>query len=98
MENLERCMILLGIKEDNTSKKAVLQVCLDKAREDIEAFCRDTFIDANGVDVTDNYKKKGNSPINRWGGHYKIIKADAPTVEFVNEILERVFFIKLSPF
>ena len=51
MDSMERCRILLGIAEDNTKKLAVLQICLDKAREDIEAFCRDTFIDDTGVDV-----------------------------------------------
>ena len=51
MESLERCRILLGISENNTKKLLVLQVCLDKSREDIEAFCRDTFIDDSGEDV-----------------------------------------------
>lgn len=51
MESLDRCRILLDISETNTKKMAILQVCLDKAREDIEGFCRDTFIDDNGLDV-----------------------------------------------
>ena len=51
MNSLERCRILLGIAETNSKKIAVLQVCLEKSREDIEAFCRDTFIDDAGVDV-----------------------------------------------
>ena len=51
MESLERCRILLGIAEDNTKKLSLLQVVLEKSREDIEAFCRDTFIDDTGVDV-----------------------------------------------
>lgn len=51
MESLDRCRILLGISETNTKKMAILQVCLDKARLDIEAFCRDTFIDDTGADV-----------------------------------------------
>ena len=46
MDSLERCRILCGISEDNTKKLGLLSVLLEKAREDIEAFCRDTFIDA----------------------------------------------------
>lgn len=51
MDNLERCRILLGISADNSNKIKILDVCFEKAREDIEAFCRDTFIDDTGVDV-----------------------------------------------
>ena len=51
MESLERCRILLGIAEDNKKKLSVLEVLLEKSREDIEAFCRDTFIDDAGKDV-----------------------------------------------
>jgi hypothetical protein len=51
MDSLERCRIILGISEDNTKKLSLLEVLLEKSREDIEAFCRDTFIDDNGVDV-----------------------------------------------
>lgn len=51
MESLDRCRILLGISETNTNKIAVLSICLEKARKDIEAFCRDTFIDDTGKDV-----------------------------------------------
>lgn len=51
MESLERCRILLGISEDNTKKLSILRVLLEKSREDIEAFCRDTFIDDAGLDV-----------------------------------------------
>ena len=51
MESLERCRIILGLSENNTKKLALLEVLLDKAREDIEAFCRDTFIDDSGKDV-----------------------------------------------
>ncbi len=51
MESLDRCRILLGISETNTNKIAVLSICLEKARKDIESFCRDTFIDDTGVDV-----------------------------------------------
>lgn len=51
MESLERCRILLGLAENNEKKLAILQVCLEKAREDIEDFCRDTFIDDSGADV-----------------------------------------------
>ena len=50
MDSMERCRILLGIAEDNEAKLAVLEICLDKARSDIEAFCRDTFIDDDGAD------------------------------------------------
>lgn len=51
MESLERCRIMLGISEDNTKKLSLLEVLLEKSREDIEAFCRDTFIDDAGADV-----------------------------------------------
>ena len=51
MQSLDRCRILLGVAETNTKKVAILQVCLEKARADIEAFCRDTFIDDKGADV-----------------------------------------------
>lgn len=50
MESLERCRIILGLSSDNTVKLELLQVFLDKARLDIEAFCRDSFIE-DGVDV-----------------------------------------------
>ena len=50
MDSLERCRILCGISEDNTKKLGLLNVLLEKAREDIEAFCRDTFIE-EGEDV-----------------------------------------------
>lgn len=51
MESLERCRIILGISADNAKKLSVLEVLLEKSREDIEAFCRDTFIDDYGMDV-----------------------------------------------
>jgi hypothetical protein len=51
MESLERCRILLNISEDNTKKLSLLQVLLEKSREDIEAFCRDSFINEEGQDV-----------------------------------------------
>ena len=51
MDSLERCRIILGISGDNEQKMALLLVLLEKSREDIEAFCRDTFIDDNGIDV-----------------------------------------------
>lgn len=51
MESLERCRIILNISEDNTKKLSLLEVLLEKSREDIEAFCRDTFIDSEGNDV-----------------------------------------------
>ena len=41
-----RCRILCGISEDNTKKLGLLTVLLEKSRDDIEAFCRDTFIEA----------------------------------------------------
>lgn len=50
MDSLERCRIILGLSADNEAKLALLQVLLDKARLDIEAFCRDTFIE-EGKDV-----------------------------------------------
>ena len=45
MESLERCRIILGLSSNNTEKLALVQVYLDKAREDIELYCRDTFKD-----------------------------------------------------
>lgn len=45
MDSLERCRIILGLSADNKAKLDLLQVLLDKARLDIEAFCRDTFIE-----------------------------------------------------
>ena len=51
MESLDRCRIILNISEDNTKKLSLLEVLLDKSREDIEAFCRDTFIDDTGADI-----------------------------------------------
>ena len=50
MDSLERCRIILGLSSDNKAKLDLLQVLLDKARLDIEAFCRDSFVEA-GVDV-----------------------------------------------
>ena len=50
MDSLERCRIILGLSSNNENKLALLQVLLDKARLDIEAFCRDTFTEG-GVDV-----------------------------------------------
>ena len=63
MESLERCRIILGLSSDNETKLALVQIYLDKAREDIEAFCRDTFletsIDAEGHEViTDVFPKQ----------------------------------------
>lgn len=51
MESLERCRIILGVSADNDGKITLLTVLLEKAREDIEAFCRDNFIDGSGADV-----------------------------------------------
>lgn len=50
MDSLERCRIILGLSSDNKAKLELLQVLLDKARLDIEAFCRDSFREA-GVDM-----------------------------------------------
>ncbi len=56
MDSLERCRIILGLSADNKVKLELLQVLLDKARLDIEAFCRDTFIereyDEDGVEIS----------------------------------------------
>lgn len=57
MESLERCRIIIGLSTDNEAKLALLQVLLDKARLDIEAFCRDNFIDKAGKDVFPNQLK-----------------------------------------
>ena len=54
MDSLERCRIILGISKDNEARLEILQVLLEKAREDIEAFCRDNFIDEEGKDVFSN--------------------------------------------
>lgn len=51
MDSLERCRIILGLSAENSAKIALLSVLLEKSREDIEAFCRDTFIDDAGADV-----------------------------------------------
>ena len=51
MDSLEKCRLLLGLSSDNEDKLALIQILLDKARNDIEDFCRDTFIDDDGVDV-----------------------------------------------
>ena len=50
MDSLERCRIMLGLSADNKAKLDLLQVLLDKARLDIEAFCRDPFVE-EGEDV-----------------------------------------------
>lgn len=52
MDSLERMRIILGLSSDNEEKLALCQVYLDKAREDIEAICRDTFLDPDtGEDI-----------------------------------------------
>lgn len=51
MDSLERCRIILGISKDNEARLEILSVLLEKAREDIEIFCRDNFIDEAGKDV-----------------------------------------------
>ena len=45
MDSLERCRIVLGLSSNNEAKIDLLRVLLDKARLDIEAFCRDSFIE-----------------------------------------------------
>ena len=50
MDSLERCRIILGLSSDNEAKLDLLQVLIDKARLDIEAFCRDNFIE-DGMDM-----------------------------------------------
>jgi len=56
MDSLERCRIILGLSADNEAKLELLQVLLDKARLDIEAFCRDTFLereyDEEGTEIS----------------------------------------------
>ena len=51
MDSLERCRIILGISKENEARLQLMQVLLDKSREDIELFCRDNFIDESGKDV-----------------------------------------------
>lgn len=52
MDSLERCRIILGFSSDNTDKLALMAVYLEKAREDIEAVCRDNFLDPDtGEDI-----------------------------------------------
>jgi hypothetical protein len=50
MDSLERCCIVLGVTSDNEKKRALVNIYLERAREDIEAFCRDNFTE-DGVDV-----------------------------------------------
>lgn len=50
MDSLERCRVILGLSSDNKAKLDLLQVLLDKARLDIEAFCRDSFYEGS-VDI-----------------------------------------------
>ena len=51
MDSLERCRVLLGLSADNEDKLLMVRICLEKAKEDICSFCRDTFIDDDGADV-----------------------------------------------
>lgn len=52
MDSLERCRIILGFSQDNKEKLALIEVYLEKAREDIEAVCRDNFLDPDtGKDI-----------------------------------------------
>lgn len=52
MDSLERIRIILGISSDNEEKLTLVRVYMEKAREDIEAVCRDTFVDPEtGEDV-----------------------------------------------
>ena len=50
MDSLERCRIILGLSSDNEAQLNLLRVLLEKARLDIEAFCRDSFTE-EGVDI-----------------------------------------------
>ena len=50
MGSIDRCRIILGLSSDNEAKLSLVQTLLDKARLDIEAFCRDSFKE-NGVDI-----------------------------------------------
>lgn len=67
MTSLERCRIILGLSSDNQAKLDLLQVFLDKARLDIEAFCRDTFLEyeydeeGNVLSSTDNFPSQLSS-------------------------------------
>lgn len=45
MDSLERIRIILGISSDNEEKLQLISVYMEKAREDIEAVCRDTFLE-----------------------------------------------------
>ena len=45
MDSLERVRIILGISSNNEEKLKLLSVYMEKAREDIEAVCRDNFLD-----------------------------------------------------
>lgn len=61
MDSLERVRIILGISKDNTEKLSLIGVYLEKAREDIEAVCRDDFLDPDtGADI---FPKQLNSAL-----------------------------------
>lgn len=49
-KQINRCRVILGISADNTAKLELLGLYLEKAREDIESFCRDSFIEGD-IDV-----------------------------------------------
>lgn len=52
MDSLERVRIILGISSNNEEKLKLLSVYMEKAREDIEAVCRDNFLDPDtGEDI-----------------------------------------------
>ena len=52
MDSLERVRIILGISSENEEKLKLISVYLEKAREDIEAVCRDNFLDPDtGEDI-----------------------------------------------
>lgn len=52
MDSLERVRIILGISSNNEEKLQLLSVYMEKAREDIEAVCRDNFLDPDtGEDI-----------------------------------------------
>ena len=69
MDSLERCRILCGISEDNAKKLGLLTVLLEKAREDIEAFCRDTFTIEGWDDFVENFSKF----VDKWADKKKIL-------------------------
>lgn len=100
MESLEKCRILLGLSADNTKKLAILEVCLEKARDDIADFCRDTFYDEAGLDVFPKalknvqedlavmkYRKRGAEGENSYDLSDESVSFDDPLPENVKQRL-----------